>query len=99
MVDSYGIASICPGRFVAANSIFNVISSVLQMFKIMKGRDENGREIKVDPHQTNGLTVYVHGCFRGVLQIMYFKCSRFAPFPANFKLRFEGAEKLVNVAM
>lgn len=37
---------ICPGMFLAENSIFTSIASLLYVFDILKAKDDNGTEIE-----------------------------------------------------
>jgi len=62
---------ICPGRYMANNTLFIAISAVLQLFSMTK-------EVPFEPRWENAMAVHL------------------APFPASFKLRYEGAEKLIN---
>jgi len=50
---------ICPGRYVAQNSIFIFISYVLQMFNIIPAVDENGVEKPINPRWITGLAVHL----------------------------------------
>ncbi|KIJ47084.1 hypothetical protein M422DRAFT_164403, partial [Sphaerobolus stellatus SS14] len=45
---------ICPGRYMAINSVFLAIASILQVFEISKARDESGKEISIDTEFTSG---------------------------------------------
>jgi len=69
---------ICPGRYMAINSIFISICAVLHVFAMSKSVNEDGSEKTFEPRWEDGITVHL------------------APFPASFKLRFEGAENLIN---
>ncbi|KIJ49274.1 hypothetical protein M422DRAFT_205484 [Sphaerobolus stellatus SS14] len=39
---------ICPGRFVAENSLFMVIASILQVFDVLPPQDSSGKDLPVD---------------------------------------------------
>jgi len=69
---------ICPGRYMAINTLFIAISAVLQVFTLSKPLNEDGTEKSVEPKWLNGLVTHLES------------------FPASFKLRFEGADKLFN---
>ncbi|KIJ47075.1 hypothetical protein M422DRAFT_164363 [Sphaerobolus stellatus SS14] len=45
---------ICPGRYMAMNSVFFAIASILQVFEISKARDASGEEIPVEAEFTSG---------------------------------------------
>ncbi|KAL1740755.1 cytochrome P450 [Schizophyllum fasciatum] len=50
---------ICPGRYMAEGTLFIAIASMLHVFAIVKGRDENGEEVTIDPataEYTSGLS-------------------------------------------
>ena len=49
--------SICPGRYVASNSLFLAISAILQVFTISKAVNEDGSEKMFEPRWEDGLTV------------------------------------------
>ena len=46
---------ICAGRFMALNSVFIAIASILQVFELSNPRDESGKEIPVEYDFTSGL--------------------------------------------
>lgn len=50
---------ICPGRFFSDNSLFMMIASVLAVFDMKPGLDENGCEVKIRPDVTGELLSYV----------------------------------------
>jgi len=56
---------ICPGRYMAENSIFIAIASILHMFNISKAVDEDGNPIPVEACWVPGFTV----------RLETFKCS------------------------
>src|SRR5882724_10436010 len=45
----------CPGRRFADNAIFITVASILKVFEIAHARDNNGKEIAVNPSFTSGL--------------------------------------------
>lgn len=49
---------ICPGRFLARNSLFILISSILHTYNIAHMLDERGQPIDVQPAMTSGLISY-----------------------------------------
>jgi len=69
---------ICPGRYMARNSLFITFSAILQVFSMSKVVNEDGTEKQFEPR-------WLHGSI-----------TMLASFPAAFKLRFEGAEKLID---
>jgi len=69
---------ICPGRYMAENSIFIAISSILHVFQIDNAVNESGSKIPLEPRWISSTV------------------PRLAPFPASFKFRFNGAEKLID---
>ncbi|EGO23329.1 hypothetical protein SERLADRAFT_472311 [Serpula lacrymans var. lacrymans S7.9] len=48
---------VCVGKHVADASVWASIVSLLAVFKFTKAKDNQGREINVEPHWTYGLTV------------------------------------------
>lgn len=46
---------ICPGRFVAYQHLFITITTIISLFNITPGTDDNGRPIDVVPEFTFGL--------------------------------------------
>jgi len=48
---------VCPGRYMAMNSLFLAISAMLQVFSIGKMLDEDGTEIEIEPRFENTLAV------------------------------------------
>jgi len=71
---------ICPGRYMAENSVFIAICCILHIFSITRKTNEDGSEVPLDPEWINALVTHL------------------APFPASFKPRFEGAERLIQAA-
>ena len=51
--------SICAGRYVAENTIWLAIASILHAFSVSPAKDENGKEIPVNVDFTSGLITYV----------------------------------------
>lgn len=45
----------CPGRYLADNSVFALISLILATFNISKKRDAHGNEIPIDYKFTGGV--------------------------------------------
>ena len=50
---------LCPGRYLADNSVFSAIASILKVFNITPALDNNGKEISVDSTFTSGFMSYV----------------------------------------
>jgi cytochrome P450 len=50
---------ICPGRYIAEASVWSSMACLLSVFKFSKAKDENGREIEIEPQWTGGLVMYV----------------------------------------
>ena len=50
---------ICPGRYMAVDSMWIAIASVLALFEIKKAVDEDGREITPDGEYIRGFLWYV----------------------------------------
>ncbi|KAF8637703.1 hypothetical protein AX16_010778 [Volvariella volvacea WC 439] len=46
---------ICAGRYLASNSLWFFIASMLAMFDIKKAVDESGKEIEIDPDYEDGV--------------------------------------------
>ncbi|KAF5354016.1 hypothetical protein D9756_007051 [Leucocoprinus leucothites] len=58
-VASFGFGRrICPGRFLAEDSMFILISHILSVYDIRPGLDKDGKEIPIKPEMTNGLLSY-----------------------------------------
>lgn len=56
----YGVGRrICPGRFVAVAQLFVTIASILSVFDIRPGLDEDGKPIHVEPDFTFGVARFV----------------------------------------
>jgi len=51
--------SICPGRFLAENSIFIAMSCILQVFFIGKALNDDGSEKPLQPHWVEGITTHL----------------------------------------
>ncbi|KAF8586653.1 cytochrome P450 [Ramaria rubella] len=49
---------VCPGRFLADNSVFIGVASILQVFNITPAKDTSGKEITVEPLFTSGFLSY-----------------------------------------
>jgi len=49
---------ICPGRHLATNTVFFLVSSILSVFNISKERDSRGCEVPLDVEFTTGLIRY-----------------------------------------
>jgi len=50
---------ICPGRYVAENSIFIAFASILRAFNIAKATDKDGNEIPITARWVSGTTVHL----------------------------------------
>jgi len=50
---------ICPGRYLAENSLFLAITSIMHLFKIGKAVDENGVEVPPVARWSRGLSVHL----------------------------------------
>ena len=48
---------ICPGRYLAENTLFIVVSSILHVFSIVKAKDAMGNEIEVAEKFATGITM------------------------------------------
>ncbi|KIJ26046.1 hypothetical protein M422DRAFT_146814, partial [Sphaerobolus stellatus SS14] len=46
---------ICPGRFLADNSLFIMTASFLQVFEVLPPRDASGRELSVKYTMGSGM--------------------------------------------
>ncbi|KXN89170.1 O-methylsterigmatocystin oxidoreductase [Leucoagaricus sp. SymC.cos] len=58
-IASFGFGRrICPGRFLADNSLFILISHILSVYNISPALDKNDKEIKIIPEMTSGLLSY-----------------------------------------
>ncbi|KAF5353955.1 hypothetical protein D9756_007034 [Leucocoprinus leucothites] len=58
-VASFGFGRrICPGRFLAENSMFILISHILSVYDIRPSLDKDGKEIPIKPEMTNGMLSY-----------------------------------------
>ncbi|KAG6334368.1 hypothetical protein ID866_4719 [Astraeus odoratus] len=49
---------ICPGRYVAMQSLWAVMVSILATLHVRKAKDAFGNEIDFKPEYTTGLTMY-----------------------------------------
>jgi len=48
----------CVGRYVADASVWAGIVSMLAVFNIRKAKDEQGKDIEVEPQWTTGLAIH-----------------------------------------
>ncbi|KAF8588294.1 cytochrome P450 [Ramaria rubella] len=48
---------ICPGRYMADNSVFIAVASILHVFHISHATDNNGKEIPVKPAYKSGIVI------------------------------------------
>ncbi|KAK2460241.1 hypothetical protein APHAL10511_007630 [Amanita phalloides] len=55
---------ICPGRFLATNTLWMAIVSVLSTFNISKARDENGVEIDIDTEAFSSVSLSLPPSFQ-----------------------------------
>jgi hypothetical protein len=56
LIGCYFIFSICPGRYLAANSVFILMSYLLQVFSIRRALDADGTEKPLDLHWIEDFT-------------------------------------------
>ena len=54
MTFGYG-RRICPGRFLAENSLFIFICHIMTVYDIRPGLGDDGKELDIKPEMTNGL--------------------------------------------
>ena len=54
---------ICPGRFLAASSVWLAMASILSTFELEMPVDEHGQKIRPSGRYTEGLAVYVLSIF------------------------------------
>jgi hypothetical protein len=101
LVDEIGVltagTSICPGRFLADNSVFIAIASILKVFDITLARDSNGSEIPVPAVFTSGFMSCVLRLFRLTLRsfkILYY-CRHPESFQCQIKPRSASAKRLL----
>lgn len=91
---------ICPGRYLAIQSVWLAVVSVLATFKINKAKDAHGREIDFQPEFTTGLAVYVSHLVSAELNFAgsshFFLQSHPKPFPCEIVPRSSKAEKLIH---
>ena len=59
---------ICPGQYMALDSMWFTIANVLALFEIKKGMDEDGNEIVPDGEYNCGFLWYVLGGFSRSLE-------------------------------
>jgi hypothetical protein len=57
------LASSCPGRYLADNSLFISIGAMLQVFSVNRAVNENGLEKPLEPWWEDGLTTLVAPLF------------------------------------
>lgn len=91
---------ICPGRFMARESVWLAVASILATLKIEKAVDDQGKEIEpVDDHMS-GIVACVpshsHSLSYVVLKLSLYRRYRYPlPFKCNVKPRSLTAEKLI----
>ena len=90
--------SICPGRYMADNSIFIAIAFILKVFSITPAKDGNGNEIPVNVAFTSGMISLVDtdtsssGSMNNLTRL---RCRHPRPFQCEFKTRSEAAKSLI----
>jgi len=88
---------ICPGRYVAEQSIWAIVVSILATLHISKAKNELGNEIDVSPEFTPGIVSCVFYTVRfspGSLT----KCKRHPkPFPCSIVPRSSKVEQLIRM--
>jgi len=47
--------SICPGRYLAENSLFIAVATILQLFDISPAKDSSGKDVPPDFEWTSGV--------------------------------------------
>jgi len=50
---------ICPGRFMAENSLFIFICHILAVYNVQPGLGDDGKELEIKPEMTNGMLSWV----------------------------------------
>ena len=55
MVLMDGMPRICPGRHLALATLWITITSILAVFNVRKGKDENGNEMEIGSDYSNAL--------------------------------------------
>jgi cytochrome P450 len=48
---------VCPGRHLAESSLWSAMACLLAVYKFSKAKDENGKEIEIEPQWKGGFTV------------------------------------------
>jgi len=60
MVAAFGYGKrICPGRFMAENSLFIFICHILAVYNVQPGLGDDGKELEIKPEMTSGLLSWV----------------------------------------
>lgn len=88
---------VCPGRYVALNSVWLTLASILAVFDLELPVDEFGRKVKPSGEYTAGLIRCVPLFLEGEFTLMHHS-SYPVPFQCKFKPRSAQAEAIVRAA-
>ncbi len=88
----------CPGRHLADNSLYAIVSSVLAVYDITPPMDNTGKPVKLQPELTTGLLSYVVLFLWENADIKTFLYSYPLPSKCNIIPRNAAAEVLINAS-
>ena len=63
VADTLSRCRICPGRYLALDSLFIIVASLLHVFDVSAAVDENEIPIRIEHRQSDGLLSYVPSRF------------------------------------
>ena len=83
----------CPGRYLAENHLYSIVSSVLAVYNVNAPVDELGTPKKLEANYTSGLLSYVS--FLRSTSIHLFTYRYPVPFKCTIEPRSKEAESLI----
>ena len=87
---------ICPGRYLADNTLYIAACSILQVFNLSNAKDSNGVDIPINVTSTSGAISYVQFWFSLLRLSLSSVCSRSPyPFECSITPRIKSAEVLL----
>lgn len=90
---NFYLCRICPGLYLADNSIFLAVATMLAVINITKARDEQGKEIIPDVDYRGFIRYWINGYARVAVTLIIF--SHPSPFKCDIRPRSEAAASLV----
>ncbi len=95
ILTSATMCSICPGRYLANDTLFLWMASILHVFNVELARDAEGRFITTQPEPTNGFISYVFIITTIQTDGAYYQFRYPSSLPCVLKPRSSTTERLV----